>query len=309
MGDDCSDNCTKNTYGQDCKLKCNCDNDGDCSNIDGICQCLPGWLGEKCNESCPSTLWGPQCSQKCKCQNKSQCRSNDGICICNPGFMGQRCDESCPEGYYGKDCVATCNCDQKFNSVCHPAHGCVCRLGFTGINCDVPTQDRIIGHQSDHESQASKAGVLWGLMLSLIAMCLIILLVIYYRRRVANLKAEFNHVVKYMTEDPARPNDSYQISIQSDYLTLLHSNKTMNNLQETKPSNVHQLNNFNGDESNLSDQASYSTFNPDYLNHKNMEADLTNPDLYHSIEDLSKDHLYDVINKGICKLLRIFQLI
>lgn len=136
-------------------------------------------------------------------------------------------------------------------------------------------------------------------MLSLVAMCLIILLITYYRRRVANLKAEFNHVVKYMTEEPAQPNESYQVSIQSDYSTLLHSNKVMNNLRETKPSNVHQLNNFNGDDSNLGDQASYAAYSPDYLNHKNMEADSTNPDLYHSIEDISKDHLYDEINKGL----------
>ncbi|CAO1393211.1 unnamed protein product [Diamesa hyperborea] len=291
IGDDCSEKCPKSYFGQDCKSKCNCDN-GDCSHIDGVCQCLPGWLGESCDETCPATLWGQQCSQKCKCQNKSQCRNNDGICICNPGFMGQRCDEACPEGFYGKDCIDICKCDQKLNSVCHPAHGCVCRLGFTGINCDVPAQDRIIGHQSD----PIKAGVLWGLMLSLVAMCLIILLIIYYRRRVANLKAEFNHVVKYMTEEPAQLNDSYQVSIQSDYSTLLHSNKVMNNLRETKPSTVHQLNNFNGDDSNLNDQASY---NPDYLDHKNMEADLTNPDFYHSIEDISKDHLYDEINKDV----------
>lgn len=109
-------------------------------------------MGESCDETCPATLWGKQCSQKCKCQNKSQCRNNDGICICNPGFMGQKCDETCPEGFYGKDCIDVCKCDQKLNSVCHPAHGCVCRLGFTGINCDVPAQDRIIGHQSDRES-------------------------------------------------------------------------------------------------------------------------------------------------------------
>ncbi|CAO1410958.1 unnamed protein product [Diamesa serratosioi] len=296
MGTECSEKCTENTHGQDCELTCNCMNGGDCSHIDGVCQCLPGWLGETCDEPCPASLWGPKCSQKCKCQNKSQCRKNDGICICNPGFMGQRCDEICPEGFYGKDCVETCNCDQKLNSVCHPAHGCVCRIGFTGKNCEVPSQDRIIGYQSN---DASKAGVIWGLMLSLIATCLIILLVVYYRRRVANLKAEFNHVVKYMTEDPSitRQNDSCQLSIQSDYSTLLHANKPMNNFQtnESKPSNVHQLNNFNRDDSNLSDQASY---NPDYLNQKNFEADSTNPDLYHSIEDISQDHLYDEIKKA-----------
>ena len=136
-------------------------------------------------------------------------------------------------------------------------------------------------------------------MLSLVVMCLFILFFMYYRRRVANLKAELNHVVKYMTEDPARQNEQCQLSIQSDYSILLSSNGPMNNLKETKPSNVHQMNNFNGDDSNLSDRASYSVFNPDYLNQKNIEADSTNPDFYHSIEDISKDHLYDEIKKGL----------
>ena len=140
-------------------------------------------------------------------------------------------------------------------------------------------------------------------MLALVAMCLIVLLIVYYRRRVANLKAEINHVVKYMSEGPApghfdNPVYSYQPSVQSDTSTLLHRNGVMNNLRETKPSNVHRLNNFNDDESNLNGRAaSYSMqYDPELLNSKNFQADMTNPNLYHSIEDVSKDyHLYDEI--------------
>lgn len=148
---------------------------------------------------------------------------------------------------------------------------------------------------------ASKAGLVWGVMFTSITIILIILLIVYYRRRVANLKAEINHVVKYMSDGPApghfdNPVYSYQNSVQSDTSTLLNRGG-MNNLQQTKPSNIDRLNNFN-DESNLNSRATtYSLkYDPELMNQKNFQADMTNPNLYHSIEDVSKDyHLYDEI--------------
>lgn len=41
----------------------------------------------------------------------------------------------CPEGFYGSHCLDSCNCETS-NFVCHVAHGCVCRQGFTGTRCD-----------------------------------------------------------------------------------------------------------------------------------------------------------------------------
>lgn len=48
---------------------------------------------------------------------------------------------------------------------------------------------------------ASNAGLAWGLVLAVMFVGVIIALVLYYRRRVANLKAEVNHVVNYMCQE------------------------------------------------------------------------------------------------------------
>lgn len=38
----------------------------------------------------------------------------------------------CPEGYYGDHCMEPCECKNDF-FMCHPAEGCICRHGYTGI--------------------------------------------------------------------------------------------------------------------------------------------------------------------------------
>lgn len=39
--------------------------------------------------------------------------------------------------------MLTCACPSQ-NFVCHAAKGCVCRQGFTGVNCDVPTVVQLV---------------------------------------------------------------------------------------------------------------------------------------------------------------------
>ena len=50
--------------------------------------------------------------------------------------MGPKCEEVCPEGFYGSNCLEVCTCNRKPNFVCHPSHGCVCKAGWRGKNCD-----------------------------------------------------------------------------------------------------------------------------------------------------------------------------
>lgn len=82
-----------------------------------------------------------------------------------------------------------------------------------------------------------------------------------------------------------------QASISTDASTLLHRNG-MNNLRQTKPSNMDRLNNFDQDSNSSGRAAAYSLqYDSQLMNQKNHEADLTNPNVYTTIDD----HLYDEI--------------
>jgi hypothetical protein len=141
----------------------------------------------------------------------------------------------------------------------------------------------------------SRAGTIWGVFLSILFLSIIGFVLFYYRRRVANLKKEINHVVQYMSEDRNNfdnPVYSYQQSLNTDASTLLHRNG-MNNLRHTKPLNVERLNNFDHDSNSSGRAAAYSLqYDSQLMNQKNHEADLTNPNFDDS---LYVDHLYDEI--------------
>jgi multiple epidermal growth factor-like domains protein 10/11 len=140
----------------------------------------------------------------------------------------------------------------------------------------------------------SQAGMIWGIFCTLLFCGIILSVLLYYRRRVANLKAEIGHVVRYMSDDPRNfdnPVYSYQPSVNTDTSTLLHRNG-MNNLRQTKPSNLDRLNNFDHDSNSSGRAGAYSLqYDSELMNQKNHAADLTNPNLYYSIDD----HLYDEI--------------
>ena len=140
---------------------------------------------------------------------------------------------------------------------------------------------------------AGKAGTAWGIFFFLLFAGVVCAVAFYYRRRVANLKKEINHVVQYMSEDRNNfdnPVYSYQQpTISTDASTLLQRNGMMNNLRHTKPSNMDRFNNFDHDSNSSGRAGAYSLqYDPHLMNQKNHEADLTNPNLY-------DDHLYDEI--------------
>jgi hypothetical protein len=134
----------------------------------------------------------------------------------------------------------------------------------------------------------------WGVFCVLLFAGIIATLLLYYRRRVANLKAEIGHVVRYMSDDPRNfdnPVYSYQPSINTDTSTLLHQRNGIGN-SRSRPSNVMQLNNLDQESNSSGRAAAYSLqYDPELMNQKNHEADMTNPNLYYSIDD----HLYDEI--------------
>jgi hypothetical protein len=67
-----------------------------------------------------------------------------------------------------------------------------------------------------------------------------------------------------------------------------------NNLRNSKPNNLDRYK-FGDDESNASSRA--GSYSIQYLNDKNLNADLTNPNVYHSIDEITKDHVYDEIKQ------------
>lgn len=150
----------------------------------------------------------------------------------------------------------------------------------------------------------SQSGVIWGVFCTLLFAAIIVFVLLYYRRRVANLKAEIGHVVRYMSDDPRNfdnPVYSYQTSsVNTDTSTLLHRNGRMNNFRTppTRPLNM-PLNNFDNASNSSGRAAAYSLqYDPEFMNQKNHEADLTNPNLYSSIDD----HLYDEIKLKCAEL-------
>jgi hypothetical protein len=137
--------------------------------------------------------------------------------------------------------------------------------------------------------------MIWGIFCTLLFIGIIMAVILFYRRRVANLKAEIGHVVRYMSDDPRNfdnPVYQYQPSVNTDTSTLIRHNGMMNNLRQTRPSHMDRLNNFDHDSNSSGRAAAYSLqYDPELMNQKNHDADLTNPNLYSSIDD----HLYDEI--------------
>lgn len=289
IGITCANPCPSGLYGPGCTLQCNCEHGSECNHITGQCQCLPGWTGANCQEHCPTDFYGPNCAHKCRCKNHQGCRKNDGHCICQPGFMGTRCDEVCPEGFYGEHCMKTCACPNQ-NYLCHAAKGCTCRHGFIGDNCESAAALRI----QEAEYESGRAGLTWGIVLAVLFVGIVTALVLYYRRRVSNLKTEIQHV-QYITDPrgayPDRHNfDNPVYGFQGADARLL------NNLRP-KMNNLDRSGSEYGDDSNASSRAgTYSiNYNSDMLQ-KNLNADLTNPNVYNSIEDpLKEEHVYDEI--------------
>ncbi|XP_037909252.1 protein draper isoform X3 [Hermetia illucens] len=290
----CENPCSPGTYGLGCNSICKCEHGGECSHLTGECQCPPGWSGPSCNKACPEGFYGNNCSQVCKCKNESKCRKNDGHCLCPPGWMGVHCEDVCPDGFFGNHCMEPCACPSQ-NFVCHAAYGCICRQGLTGPNCDIQTS---LQRVQVTEDSPNKAGLAFGIVAALIGVGILIGVLLYYRRRVSNLKTEIAHVA-YMA-DPQSLSDRhnfdnpvYGMQTGADNTRLLNNLRPkMNNLDRgSGPSDY-------DDNSNASSRAGTYSINFNTTSEKNYNADLTNPNVYHSIDEASKEeHVYDEIKQ------------
>lgn len=258
IGLTCEHPCPDGFYGPNCKLKCSCENGAECNHITGQCQCAPGWTGTSCSVPCPDGFYGTSCTQLCKCRNGGRCRKNDGYCTCPEGRMGAHCEEVCPEGLYGVHCMEYCSCPS-VQFVCHAAKGCICRIGYTGVDCLTPTMGALEsdrgksafwreGEQLSHASIAGhSAGTTWGVVVALMLVGVIVAVSMYFRRRVHNLKTEIAHV-QYTADPQSQPdrhhfdNPVYAFGTNAVPTNIPDSATLLNNLRPHKPTNLERYN-------------------------------------------------------------------
>ncbi|XP_050685558.1 protein draper-like [Leptidea sinapis] len=193
--------------------------------------------------------------------------------------------------------MEACNCSSQGHWMCDPVRGCVCHRGFIGEQCDVPASDAVVIAHA--ESGGASGGAVAGMVvvtLAFVAAAALVLL--YYRKRVRLLKREIAHV--HYTADPAaqpeqqhfdNPVYSYQGSTRSDDSTTLLNNGAhiINNLAPGA-----KLSNTAMEKLRMTAGGSNGSYDP-LSSLKNKDADATNPNLYHCIDDDKLDHVYDEI--------------
>lgn len=165
-------------------------------------------------------------------------------------------------GFFGKHCMDFCSCPSP-QFVCHAAHGCVCRVGFSGTDCLTPKgqfQELHNGKIDCHfivnvpylssirfcffffSTGQSSAGIAWGIIVALGLVAVIIFISLYFRRRVRNLKTEIAHV-QYIADPPSQPDrhhfDNPVYAFQPSTSGNSDSSTLLNNLRTShKPSNL-----------------------------------------------------------------------
>nr|XP_034320846.1 uncharacterized protein LOC105334720 isoform X5 [Crassostrea gigas] len=195
----CQEECIAGFYGENCNNKCgHCLNETACHHVTGMCdvECDPGYQTPYCTEECSEGNYGMKCNKLCgSCSNISHCSHVDGTCRtgCSPGYRHNICKEVCEEGRFGQDCALKCNttCQgcNNVNGVCDTG----CKTGWKGVYC--------------HEvlPQTSNEGALIGgsigVLVILIAVCLIVLTIIRRRNQKSQLKNADSHFNGNMISD------------------------------------------------------------------------------------------------------------
>lgn len=205
--------------------------------------------------------------------------------------------------------MTPCECATE-NFICHPKDGCVCKQGYTGEKCD-----ELLYHKITQEKESRSYGsVAAGVVVALILVAIIVALLVYYRRRVANLKTEIAQV-QYIADPQSAPDRhhfdnpvySYQSGSKCDdgtNLLLNNAHRTIHNDIGSKNNNLTQAKLTSGDDDDHCSERGAYGFSYDHpASLKNKDADACNPNVnvYHSIEDLRDDkkveHLYDEIKQ------------
>ncbi|XP_071845161.1 uncharacterized protein [Apostichopus japonicus] len=97
---------------------------GVCDDVNGLCNCYPGFTGDTCEDACPEGRIGKGCSYLCSevfpgsdCSNILICNPGKVGCKCYPGLQAPDCITPCDAGFWGSNCHRTCT------APCNPRTG------------------------------------------------------------------------------------------------------------------------------------------------------------------------------------------
>jgi len=260
--------CPRGSWGPDCGHTCPCQNGGWCDPVTGDCTCAPGFLGVTCTDTCPTGTWGEMCNNDCDCDTGEMCHHvtgtcspcqagswgddclntckcnkegtelcshKDGRCFCKGNWFGRVCEMNCPFGFTDNTCHkkqpsgnGTCQCANDLY-ICDKEKGCICPDGNCGI--EVIDDTVWLSPFSDAEkTETDQHTAAISLSVIFIALVAIVLVVIYYRRRMSVMRKDIQNRSVYYSdrESPDKSDRSYDLIVRdNDPVTF---NRVANNV-------------------------------------------------------------------------------
>jgi len=202
LGSDCSERCTRGSWGRDCHEVCDCVTGEECHHVTGECApCSQGRYGDMCMEQC-----------ECDVAGTELCSHKDGRCFCKGNWFGRLCGQHCPFGQVNGTCHVTpvsseagseCQCPSHLYT-CDPELGCVCPPGQDcGIEV-INSQVAVLSPYSDLDTDRHNKTAAISLSVLFVAGVAIVLVIIYYKRRMSVMKKDIqNRSVYYCDSEPA----------------------------------------------------------------------------------------------------------